>query len=67
MDRIENKTKPPHSDISEIVIGCCFEVIKELGAGFEKDRVTRVHRYLNTCLALMITNTPRPRASTFPS
>jgi len=34
MDRIENKTKPPHSDISEIVIGCCFEVIKELGAGF---------------------------------
>src|SRR5439155_4355924 len=34
MDRIENKKKPPHSDISEIVIGCCFEVIKELGAGF---------------------------------
>jgi len=34
MDRIENKAEPPHSDISEIVIGCCFEVIKELGAGF---------------------------------
>ncbi len=23
-----------HSDISEIILGCCFEVMKELGAGF---------------------------------
>ncbi len=34
MDRMENKTELPHSDISEIIIGCCFEIMKELGAGF---------------------------------
>ena len=34
MDRIKNKRVLPHSDISEKVIGCCFEVMKELGSGF---------------------------------
>ncbi len=34
MDRIENKVELPHSDISEIIIGCCFEIMKELGTGF---------------------------------
>ena len=34
MVRIENKRELPHSDISEVIIGCCFEVMKELGAGF---------------------------------
>lgn len=30
---MENRTLP-HSHISEIIIGCCFEVMKELGSGF---------------------------------
>ena len=34
MVRIENQNQLPHSDISEIIIGCCFEIMKELGAGF---------------------------------
>ena len=34
MDRIKNKTELLHSDISENIIGCCFEVMKELGSGF---------------------------------
>ena len=34
MDRIKNKTDFIHSDISEDIIGCCFEVMKELGPGF---------------------------------
>ena len=34
MDRIKNKKQLLHSDISENIIGCCFEVIKELGSGF---------------------------------
>jgi GxxExxY protein len=34
MDRMENKTELLHSDISEIVIGCCFEIMRELGTGF---------------------------------
>ena len=34
MDRIKNKKELPHSDISESIIGCCFEVMKELGPGF---------------------------------
>lgn len=34
MDRIKNKGELPHSDISEKIIGCCFEVMKELGSGF---------------------------------
>jgi GxxExxY protein len=34
MDRIKNKRELPHSDISEKIIGCCFEVMKELGSGF---------------------------------
>jgi len=34
MDRIKNKRELLHSDISEQIIGCCFEVIKELGSGF---------------------------------
>ena len=34
MDRIKNKKELPHSDISESIIGCCFEVMKELGSGF---------------------------------
>ena len=34
MVRIENQEKLIHSDISEIIIGCCFEIMKELGAGF---------------------------------
>ena len=29
-----NKIELPHSEISEIVIGCCFEIIRELGSGF---------------------------------
>jgi len=34
MDRIKNKTDFIHSDISEDIIDCCFEVMKELGPGF---------------------------------
>ena len=34
MDRIKNKIDFIHSDISEDIIGCCFEVMKELGPGF---------------------------------
>ena len=34
MDRIKNKTDFIHSNISEDIIGCCFEVMKELGPGF---------------------------------
>lgn len=34
MDRMKNKKELPHSDISESIIGCCFEVMKELGSGF---------------------------------
>ena len=35
MDRMKNKRKLPHSDISENIIGSCFEVMKELGSGFD--------------------------------
>jgi GxxExxY protein len=34
MDRIKNKNELLHSDISEKIIFCCFEVMKELGSGF---------------------------------
>ena len=34
MDRIKSKTELPHSAISEIIIGCCFEIMRELGSGF---------------------------------
>ncbi len=34
MDRMKNKMELPHSNISENIIGCCFEVMKELGSGF---------------------------------
>ncbi len=34
MDRIESKIELPHSDISETIIGCCFEIMRELGTGF---------------------------------
>lgn len=34
MDRIKNKTELPYSDISENILGCCFDVMKELGSGF---------------------------------
>ena len=34
MVRMEKNRKLPHSEISEIVMKCCFEVIKELGSGF---------------------------------
>ena len=34
MDRMENKRELVHSDISEIIIGCCFEVMADLGVGF---------------------------------
>lgn len=34
MVRMENQNQLLHSDVSEIIIGCCFEIIKELGAGF---------------------------------
>jgi GxxExxY protein len=34
MDRIKSKTELPHSAISETIIGCCFEVMRELGSGF---------------------------------
>jgi len=34
MVRMRNKKELPHADISEIIIGCCFEVMKELGSGF---------------------------------
>ena len=34
MDRTENKKELVHSDISEKIIGCCFEIMKELGSGF---------------------------------
>lgn len=30
---MENKPLP-HSHVSEVIIGCCFEVMKELGSGF---------------------------------
>lgn len=33
MDRID-KEKLPHADLSEKVIGCCIEVVQELGSGF---------------------------------
>lgn len=34
MVRIENKKKLLHAELSESIIGSCFEVIKELGSGF---------------------------------
>jgi GxxExxY protein len=34
MVRMKNKRELLHSDISESIIGCCFEVINELGSGF---------------------------------
>lgn len=34
MDGMEEKTELPHSDISEVIIGCCFEIMRELGTGF---------------------------------
>ena len=34
MVRMETKTELLHSDISEKIISSCFDVIKELGAGF---------------------------------
>ena len=34
MDRIKNKRELLHSDISEKIIGCCFDIMKELGSGF---------------------------------
>lgn len=34
MARIEDKIELLHSDISQTIIGCCFEVMKDLGAGF---------------------------------
>src|SRR5271154_2705748 len=34
MVRMRNKKELPHADISEIIIGCCFEVMKELGSSF---------------------------------
>lgn len=34
MGRIGNKKELPYSDISENIIGCCFEIMKELGPGF---------------------------------
>ena len=43
MDRIKNKKELPHSDISENIIGCCFEVMKELKAGF----LENVYKYKN--------------------
>ncbi len=34
MGRIEDEKKLLHSELSRDIIGCCFEVIKELGSGF---------------------------------
>ena len=34
MDRIKSKIELPHSAISETIIGCCFEIMRELGSGF---------------------------------
>jgi GxxExxY protein len=34
MVRTENKRELIHFDISEKIIGCCFEIMKELGSGF---------------------------------
>jgi GxxExxY protein len=34
MVRIKNETTMPHSDLTEIIIRACFEVVKELGSGF---------------------------------
>ena len=34
MDRIKNKKELLHADLSENIIGSCFEVIKELGSEF---------------------------------
>lgn len=34
MVRMGNKNELLHSDVSELIIGCCFGVMKELGSGF---------------------------------
>ena len=34
MVRMENQKELPHSDLSEKIIGCCFDVMRELGPGF---------------------------------
>jgi GxxExxY protein len=34
MVRMGNKRELLHSDISENIIGCCFDIMKELGSGF---------------------------------
>jgi len=34
MVRIGSKRELAYADISEVIIGCCFEVMKELGSGF---------------------------------
>ena len=47
MDRIKNKTDFIYSDISEDIIGCCFEVMKELGPGFlEAEHQAQLINYL---------------------
>jgi GxxExxY protein len=34
MVRIKNNKELLHAHLSESIIGCCFELIKELGSGF---------------------------------
>ena len=47
MDRIKNKKELLHADLSENIIGSCFEVIKELGLlvnfGNQKLEYKRLH------------------------
>ena len=33
MVRMGNKRELLHADVSEVIIGCCFEVMRELGSG----------------------------------
>ena len=43
MDRIKNKRELLYSDISEKIIGCCFDVMKELGSGYLELEYKRLH------------------------
>ncbi len=69
MVRTENKRELIHSDISEKIIGCCFEVMKELGSGFLEKVYKNALFVYPTCFKIWFLAAPafsslQPSAST---